>query len=39
MNRNISNEQAKSILGWRPIGSQEDAVLEAVDSMAKYNLF
>ena len=38
MNRNVSNEQAKSMLGWRPIGTQEEAILEALDSMAKYNL-
>ena len=38
MNRNVSNEHAKSILGWRPIGTQEEAILEALDSMAKYNL-
>lgn len=38
MNRNVSNQKAKNILGWRPVATQEEAILEAVDTMIKYNL-
>ncbi|MEH6680225.1 MAG: aldehyde reductase [Sediminicola sp.] len=38
MNRNVSNQKAKEILNWKPIASQEVAILEAVDTMIKYNL-
>ncbi|MBC1986852.1 NAD-dependent epimerase/dehydratase family protein [Listeria sp. FSL L7-0478] len=38
MNRQISNEKAKKILGWTPISTKEEAVLAAVDSLAKYGL-
>ncbi|TCD11031.1 aldehyde reductase [Pedobacter frigidisoli] len=38
MNRNISNQKAKETLGWKPIATQEAAILEAVDTMIKYNL-
>ncbi|HDI6731157.1 TPA: aldehyde reductase, partial [Staphylococcus aureus] len=38
MNRNVSNERAKTLLGWEPIATQEEAILAAIDSMAKYHL-
>ncbi|MBC1568942.1 NAD-dependent epimerase/dehydratase family protein [Listeria sp. FSL L7-1425] len=38
MNRQISNEKAKKMLGWTPISTKEEAVLAAVDSLAKYGL-
>lgn len=38
MNRNISNAKAKTVLGWTPMGTKEDAVLAAVDSLIKYEL-
>lgn len=38
MNRNVSNEQAKKILGWQPLATQEQATLAAVDSLVKYGL-
>ncbi|MET1467748.1 SDR family oxidoreductase [Staphylococcus aureus] len=38
MNRNVSNERAKILLGWEPIATQKEAILAAVDSMAKYHL-
>jgi len=36
INRNISNEKAKNILGWKPIANKEEAVLAAVESMTKF---
>lgn len=38
MNRNVSNQKAREMLGWKPMATQETAILEAVDTMAKYNL-
>ena len=38
MNRNISNQKARTLLGWRPIAPQEETLLASVDSMVKYNL-
>lgn len=38
MNRNVSNQKARTVLGWRPIATQEQTLLASVDSMAKYNL-
>lgn len=38
MNRNVSNAKAREVLGWTPIGTKEDAVLAAVDSLIKYKL-
>lgn len=35
-NRNTSNEKAKRTLGWKPIASNEEAVVEAVKSMLKF---
>lgn len=38
MNRRVSNAKAKALLHWQPITTQEQTILEAVDSMVKYNL-
>ncbi|EAD4658701.1 aldehyde reductase [Listeria monocytogenes] len=38
MNRQISNSKARDVLGWKPISTKEEAVLAAVDSLAKYGL-
>lgn len=38
INRNVSNRNARDILGWQPIATQEEAVLAAVDSIDKYHL-
>ncbi|UBM59563.1 aldehyde reductase [Marinilongibacter aquaticus] len=38
MNRNVSNSKAKEILGWKPIASQEETILAAVDTMIAHNL-
>lgn len=38
MNRNLSNQKAKTILGWNPIASQEETILTSLHSMIKFNL-
>lgn len=38
MNRNVSNAKAKKVLGWKPIATQEETILAAVQSMVKFNL-
>lgn len=38
MNRNVSNNKAKTVLGWQPIASQEETIIASVNSMIKYNL-
>jgi nucleoside-diphosphate-sugar epimerase len=38
LNRNISNEKAKSILGWTPIANNEEAILASVESMIKFQM-
>ncbi|WP_369473134.1 hypothetical protein [Secundilactobacillus kimchicus] len=38
INRNVSNEKAKRLLGWRPIVSQEQALLAAADTLIKAHL-
>jgi nucleoside-diphosphate-sugar epimerase len=38
LNRIISNEKAKTILGWTPIASNEEAILASVDSMVKFKM-
>lgn len=38
MNRNISNQKARNILKWHPIGTQEETILASVDSLVKYKL-
>jgi nucleoside-diphosphate-sugar epimerase len=36
MNRNLSTRNAKSILNWKPIATQEETILAAVDALKKY---
>jgi nucleoside-diphosphate-sugar epimerase len=38
LNRSISNEKAKTILGWTPIANNEEAILASVDSMVKFKM-
>ncbi|MGO3779259.1 MAG: SDR family oxidoreductase [Enterococcus viikkiensis] len=38
INRNVSNAKAREVLGWKPIGTKEEAILAAVDSLIEYNL-
>lgn len=38
MNRNVSNQKAKQVLGWQPIATKEETLLASVDSMVKYQL-
>lgn len=38
MNRKVSNQKARTILGWKPIAPQEETLLASVDSLVKYNL-
>ncbi|MFI2744270.1 SDR family oxidoreductase [Zhouia sp. PK063] len=38
MNRNISTQQARNILNWTPITTQEETILLAVDALIKYNI-
>ncbi len=38
MNRNVSNNKARQVLGWKPIAPMEETILESVDSMIKYSL-
>ena len=38
MNRNISTDNAKKVLGWKPVASQEQAILAAAESMVRYGL-
>ncbi|WP_137596692.1 NAD-dependent epimerase/dehydratase family protein [Paucilactobacillus kaifaensis] len=35
INHNVSNQQAKSVLGWHPIYSNEQTILSAVDQLVK----
>ena len=34
--RNTSNEKAKRILGWKPIATNEEAIVASVESMIKF---
>lgn len=38
VNRNVSNEKAKKILGWKPIANNEEVVLASIDSMVKFGI-
>lgn len=38
INRNVSNEKAKSVLGWTPIATQEEAILASMESMIKFRI-
>ncbi|KRO16168.1 NAD-dependent epimerase/dehydratase family protein [Lacticaseibacillus saniviri] len=33
VNHNVSNQQAKQILGWQPVSSTQEAILSAVDTL------
>ena len=35
-NRNTSNEKVKRILAWKPIATNEEAIVETVKSMIKF---
>ncbi|MDF7821063.1 aldehyde reductase [Runella sp. MFBS21] len=36
VNRNVSNQKAKTLLGWTPIATQEQTILAAAESMIQY---
>ncbi|WP_442592214.1 SDR family oxidoreductase [Pedobacter sp. AW31-3R] len=38
MNRNVSNAKAKQLLSWKPVATQEQSILAAVESIIKYKL-
>jgi nucleoside-diphosphate-sugar epimerase len=38
MNRNVSNAKAKQLLNWKPIATQEQTIIAAVESIIKYKL-
>ncbi|BGE81202.1 SDR family NAD(P)-dependent oxidoreductase [Staphylococcus petrasii] len=38
MNRNVSYQRARDILGWEPKYSKEEALLASIDSMTKYGI-
>lgn len=38
MNRNVSNQKAKELLDWKPITTNEEIVLAAVDTLVNYEL-
>ncbi len=38
MNRNVRNAKAKKVLGWQPISTNEQIILDSVDSMEKFKL-
>lgn len=38
VNRNVSNAKAKKLLDWKPIATNEQAILTSLKSMLKYNI-
>ena len=38
VNRNVSNAKARNLLGWKPIGTNEEIILASVESMIKYGI-
>lgn len=38
MSRNVSNEKAKKILGWKPIANNEEVILTSINSMVKFKI-
>lgn len=38
MSRNVSNTKAKSILGWKPIANNEEAILASINSMINFGI-
>lgn len=37
VNHNVSNQRAKTLLGWQPIGSNQETILNTVDSLIRAN--
>lgn len=38
INRNVSNEKARKLLGWTPIANNEEAILASAESMIKFGV-
>jgi hypothetical protein len=38
MSRNVSNEKAKKILGWKPIANNEKVIAASINSMTKLGI-
>lgn len=38
INRNVSNAKARTVLGWSPIATQEEALLASMDSMTRQGI-
>lgn len=38
ISRNVSNNKAKKILGWKPIANNEEIILASINSMVKYGI-
>lgn len=38
MNRNVSNQKARTMLGWTPIATQEEAIRAAIETIIKHGL-
>ncbi len=38
VNRRVSNAKAKQLLGWKPLATQEQAIVAAAESLVKYQL-
>jgi nucleoside-diphosphate-sugar epimerase len=38
LNRRISNDKAKTVLGWKPIANNEEAILASVENMVKFSM-
>ena len=36
--RNVSNEKARKLLGWKPVATNEQAILASLESMIKYGI-
>ena len=38
MSRNVSNEKAKKILGWKPIADNKEVIIASIDSMIQHGM-
>jgi nucleoside-diphosphate-sugar epimerase len=38
VNRRVSNEKARTVLNWKPLATQEEAILASLNSILKYNV-
>ncbi len=38
VNRNVSNEKARKVLGWKPLATAEQAILACLESMVKHGI-